>query len=421
MRILWITNVLFPEASAILLGNSPNSPFGGWMTSCADLLIQREGIRLAVATVSPFVKHLEHLRGAIIDYYILPKGKGNEKINHEYEKYWKQVSDVFHPDIIHIHGTEYSHGLAFVRACGSSRVIVSIQGLTSVCQKYYYADIPKMEFFFKTTIRDLVKGTVFQEKKRFQRRGKYEIELLKAVNHVIGRTTWDRAHSMCINPSATYHFCNETLRPMFYTSKWSYAECIPHSIFISQASYPIKGLHLVLKTLPFVLGYFPDTHLYVAGMDITRSDDPLGFLKRSSYGRIVRSLIRRLNLKNCVTFLGTLDEREMMEHYLSSNVFICPSSIENSPNSLCEAQILGVPSISSSVGGTPDLIPNSRAGYLYRYDDTEMLGYLICKVFQESSSMDTKEMRLLALKRHNSEVIINGLLSIYQSIVLADH
>lgn len=62
----------------------------------------------------------------------------------------------------------------------------------------------------------------------------------------------------------------------------------------------------------------------------------------------------------------------MVKRYLLSNVFICPSTIENSPNSLCEAQLLGVPHIASYVGGTADLMKGNEE-CLYRFEETEML------------------------------------------------
>lgn len=62
----------------------------------------------------------------------------------------------------------------------------------------------------------------------------------------------------------------------------------------------------------------------------------------------------------------------MKQEYLNANVFICPSSLENSPNSLGEAQILGTPCLASYVGGIPDMMFGNE-GYLYRFEEIEML------------------------------------------------
>lgn len=137
MRVLWITNILFPEAEQILKGYGDLHSSGGWLLGCANELCKRDGLELAVAAVSPLVKHLERLEGEKIIYYIIPRGKGNLKYNKEYETVWQNINKDFCPDIVHIHGTEFSHGLAYVNACGNQDVVISIQGLMGECYKYY--------------------------------------------------------------------------------------------------------------------------------------------------------------------------------------------------------------------------------------------------------------------------------------------
>ena len=68
------------------------------------------------------------------------------------------------------------------------------------------------------------------------------LQTVEKVHHIMGRTDWDRACTMEINPSAEYHFCNETLRPEFYVGEWNYEKCRKHSIFMSQGYNSIKGI-----------------------------------------------------------------------------------------------------------------------------------------------------------------------------------
>lgn len=87
---------------------------------------------------------------------------------------------------------------------------------------------------------------------------------------------------------------------------------------------------------------------------------------------------------------------------MDANVYIMPSAIENSPNSLCEAQILGVPVVASYCGGTPTLMTDQESGYFYRYEEYEMLAQIIIMLFGQSDFLQLSlAERMVAQKRHN--------------------
>lgn len=416
MKVLWITNILFPEAEEILTGNGVHKSSGGWMIGAAEALLTNIEVELYVATVSRLVTELKTLNGKSITYYVIPYGKGNEKINKAYIPYWKLINDNIKPDIVHIHGTEYSHGYSYILACGNDNVVVSIQGLVSACAQYYYCGMSLRDIIYNISLRDIVKRTHLLVHKAYQNRAKCEIMLLRSVNHVIGRTSWDKARTWSINSKAKYHFCNEILRTEFYTgNEWSIQNCDLHSIFFSQAGYPIKGLHQVLKAIKIVREHYPDAKLRIAGNDIVN----VKFWQLSSYAKYIRSLIKSLSLEDCVTFTGRLSAIQMKEEYLKCNVFVSASSIENSSNSLGEAQILGVPCVASYVGGIPDMMSESQE-YLYRYEEVESLAYIICKVFDDYN-VTIKEAMRRAQYRHDSIKNTQNLLGIYHDILSDSH
>lgn len=418
MRVLWITNILFHEALEVLTGQSELNASGGWLVSSAKMLQEKSDILLAIGTVSVLVDKLCVINGKYIKYYVIPFGKGNTRINHEYEKYWAQINKEFKPDIVHIHGTELSHGLAYIDSCGASNVIVSIQGLTSEIAKYYTAGISFREIISSLTLRELFKGSIYQEKSSFKKRGIYEKEIIRKVKYIIGRTTWDYAHVYEINPDVRYFKCNETLRDVFYCDdRWSVKKCKPYSIFLSQGSYTIKGLHLVLKAIPLLRVRYPSVTLRIAGADITNVGRGIGRLvKLSGYANYIKRLIHNLNLEDCITFLGELNALQMKKEYLNCSVFVCPSSIENSPNSIAEAQVLGVPVVASFVGGIPDFMEKCER-FLYRYDDTAMLSQLIGQIWDSPESI--VDMSSTARERHDPIVNYNKTVDIYK-LVLED-
>ena len=383
------------------------------MLGTADRLTQIAGVELSVATVSKMVKVPTVIQGEHITYYILPYGKGNTHENREYEPLWQQIQQQAQPDVIHVHGTEFSHGLAYIKACGNERVVVSIQGLKSAYYYYYYG-LTRWDIYSHLAPLDLITGSIIKQQQKFKRQSEYEKKILHNICHIIGRTSWDKARTWAINPDAQYHFCNETLQQEFYDgSQWSYSNCSKHTIFLSQAGYPIKGLHQLLRSMPLILRHYPDTRVRVAGGDITKVRTLHDFILYTGYGRIVKSMIRRLNLQDHITFTGPLNAEQIKQEYLRTNVFVCPSTIENSPNSLGEAQLLGTPCIASYVGGIPDMMRGNEDN-LYRFEETEMLAAKICRVFADKDKQT--DMRKEAAKRHSPDQNVRQLRNIYEIV-----
>lgn len=415
-NILWITNILFPEASALLSGNKELKASGGWMLGAAKALITyHPNVKLNIASLSSKVRSLRILSGEYFTYYILPLGKGNIRYNKDYEAYWKDVQKLVKPDIVHIHGSEFTHGLAYVNVCGNRNVVLSIQGLRTAIRQYYFKGLSKWDIFSNITFFDLIKGdTLIKSYLNYVMLSRTETELFKKLGHIIGRTSWDRAHAFVLNPNAKYHFCNETLRPEFYSREtWSYDKCDKHTIFLSQAAGPIKGLHQLLKALPIILRYYPDTKIKIAGPDITLFGVPCRFFKISGYGRIISKYMKKYKVQGHVIYLGRLNGEEMRKEYLSANVFVMPSTVENSPNSLGEAQMLGVPHVASYVGGAADMMKGNEDN-LYRFEEVNMLAYKICRIFANKDNQVS--MKDEALRRHDPHTNSDHLYEIYCTI-----
>jgi glycosyltransferase involved in cell wall biosynthesis len=418
MKILWICNIPLPEASELL--NERPIPFGGWLVNASEVLSKFKHIELAFAFPKNGLCNVKTLHGKKTKYYAFPPVNESDSIINN-NKYLEKIIDDSKPDIVHIFGTEFSHTLAMVNICRNKNIntIISIQGLVSVISKHYMASLPqKVQNRF--TFRDFIKqDNLKQQQKKFAKRGVFEIESLQKVNHIIGRTTWDNACTSQINPNAYYHHCNEILRDEFYKHTWNLNRCEKHSIFISQGSYPIKGLHFMLEAMTLILKQFPDTKLYIGGQNITKSDSLKEKLKLSSYGKYIKELIQRFDLENKVIFTGILDEQQMCERHLISHVFVCPSSIENSPNSLGEAMLLGVPCVASDVGGVVDMLKHKDEGFVYPADAPYMLAHYICEIFSDDSLAKkiSSNAKSRAMITHNRDVNSNRLKEIYKNII----
>lgn len=419
MKILWLINIALPEVSRLM--DVAPSPFGGWLVETSKKLSENAIIKLSIAFPEINLNNIKEFNGEEIIYYGFPHVRLKDKDLIENNIYLKEIINKVQPDVVHIFGTEYAHSLAMVNACNDLgiKTVINIQGLVSVIEKHYSANLPT-NVQKRFTFRDFIKqDNILQQKKEFKKRGLMEIKAIQKTTHVIGRTTWDKACVLQINPNVNYHFCNETLREEFYKNEWSLEKCEKYAIFLSQASYPIKGLHYMLEALPIILSRYPKTKLYIAGPDITLSTHIIDRLKKTSYAKYISELIKEYKIEKHVFFTGVLDEQQICERYLNSNVFVCPSSIENSPNSLGEAMILGVPCVASNVGGISDMLSHNREGFLYQADAPYMLAYYICKIFENEELINeiSENSRKRALKIHSRRNNINKLIGIYYSIL----
>lgn len=420
MKILWITNSILPEAVNLISHKSVEiKQTGSWVYAMAcELQKTCSDLELHVASCSKLVKELTTVKGCYITHHVFPYCKGPKVYNRRYESYWKTIKHKVEPDVVHIHGTEFTLGLSYVNACGNDNVIVSVQGLVSQVSKHVYGGLGFWELNRNITVHDFLRhNTYFGMAHDMKRCAKYEIDILKKVKHVIGRTSWDKANVLAINSHLSYHFCNEMLREEFYSDKWSYKECTKHSIFLSQAHYGVKGTHVFLDALSLVVKKYPDTKVIIAGPKMVRYNWVKEHIFSATYGKYLRKKIQKLNLSDNIIFCGPKNASEMKELLLSSNVFVSPSSIENSPNSLGEAQLLGVPCVASYVGGTADFIPNSNCGSLYRYEDYEVLSHLIIEKFETSKQFDNSMETSYASNRHDKKNILSSLINIYKIVL----
>lgn len=418
MKVLWITSSNFMPEMAEKLGVSCLGT-GGWMAAMLQQLRNLPEISISVAYVTKKIKTPIYRKINGVEYWVFSTKKKSWEYDASLEKYWQMLNEQFKPDIVHIHGTEYTYGLAYIRACGVKNVVVSIQGLVSEIGKVYYAGIPEKDIKATETIYDkLLKNGIRHTKEHYLIRGENEKEYLKSVKYVIGRTDWDKSVALSINPQLQYYTNNESLNDVFFAHQWRYEQCEPHTIFVSQCASVIKGFHVLLKTMPIILEKHPDTHIYVAGGNKVYPYTLKRRIMDSGYNVYLRKLIKQYGLKDKITFLGAMSADIMCQTYLKSNVFVMCSAIENSSNALGEAQLLGMPTIATSAAGNPSMTQNGELSLQYDFDDYEQLAEHIITVFSGKfdKSMFAKA-REVAQIRHSRENNANVLMQIYTDII----
>lgn len=337
----------------------------------------------------------------------------------ELENWFAYQLKAFQPDVIHIWGTEYAHTLAMMRAAEAAdlldHTVISIQGLCSVYTDHYAEGVPE-NVQKRYTFRDLLRrDNIRQQQRKFALRGELEVQALKMARHVIGRTDWDYACTKRLNPEVEYHFCNETLRTPFYEGQWQFETCQKHRIFASSCEYSVKGFHYLLAAFAEIVKDYPDAVLAVTGRSFLPGSTKES-LRMNSYEKYLADLTKQYGLENKLEFLGRLTAEQMKAEYRKANVFALPSTIENSPNSLGEAMILGVPCVSAHVGGVANLMTHGAEGFVYQPSAAYMLAHYIREIFEcpEQAEVMGRAAAEHARVTHDPEKNLRDLLNIYR-------
>lgn len=338
----------------------------------------------------------------------------------ELEARFRRELREFAPDVIHSWGVEYHHALAMVNAAESEgllpKMVASIQGLCCRIAPHYTDGLPERALK-RRTFRDCLRwDSILTQQEIYAQRGALEIQALRKLKHVIGRTDWDRACALEINPELCYHFCNETLREPFYTGQWDYEVCEKHRIFASSCSYSVKGFHLLLEALALVRREYPDATVSVPGRSFL-SGDLQSRMRRNGYESYLAALTKKNKLGDAVIFLGHLTAEQMKQAFLQANVFVLPSTMENSPNVLGEAMLLGLPCVAADVGGVSTLMGEGE-GILCPPVSPQKMAEGICRVFAlgENAAAMGAEARNHARKTHDPEENLKALLEIYHCL-----
>lgn len=413
MRVMWFTNIMLPEF-AKAIGRTPVN-IGGWMDALLSSLQKyAPDVELCIVCQNQEGILPIHKSGKVT-YMTLGSDPAREA---------ESIVAEFRPDVIHIHGTEGIAQLLPPDVIGDSKTIVSIQGVLSGCFQHYAGGLAPGEIsHFRNWSKEILKKTgLFQLETMWrEKRVPREKVVFSKVKNLAGRTEWDCAWAKALSPTAKYFTIGEILRQPFYSGMPdAAAPRIPHRIYCSAAmSYPLKGGHWLLRAVGLLKERFPDVQLRVANAQkVLRPDSFIGLLKWGDYERYLNHIIEELGLARNVELLGDLSAEQVADELRSAEVFCLPSHCENSPNSLGEAQLLGVPCVATYVGGVSSMLKDGEDGLLVPSGDPAVLAYAIEKMFVDKAFAKSCAAHSFekARKRHDQQTVVSQLLSCYDAI-----
>jgi colanic acid/amylovoran biosynthesis glycosyltransferase len=133
----------------------------------------------------------------------------------------------------------------------------------------------------------------------------------------------------------------------------------------------------------------------------------------------LRKLVEELNLSKLVEFLGSMEQEEVIREMLNSHIFLLPSIAEALPVVLFEAQAVGLPIVSTNVGGVSQAIIDGKSGFLVpeRNVDAlaEKLRYLI--EHPELWSEMGRYGRIFVEEKYDVKKLNKRLVQVYQDLL----
>lgn len=144
----------------------------------------------------------------------------------------------------------------------------------------------------------------------------------------------------------------------------------------------VKGHDILIEAIKKIPSSDPESHFLIVGEGDFRKDLELQ--------------IQSLGLEKRITLAGHQDRDTVYSIVKSSDIFIMPSRYEGTPIALLEAAALGIPIVSSNVGGIPELVSNDVHAILVPPNQPDGLAVAIQKLlkdkdFAEKISKNAKE------------------------------
>ncbi len=409
MRVLWFVLAQLPAAGgqASMLG-------GGWLEGLRGAL-ERHEPDLELGIVAPGAQSQPPLRRGNASYYSLgpwdrsrwlraADAWGVHSLPEETISSAVRIAEEFHPDLIHVHGTEHALGFAAIRT--GLPTVVTLQGFATVCEQFMLQSLPFSEIARNFATRSSILGHGFVPN--------YlsidERAIVRQIDYFMGQTEWDRTVLELMHPGVDYFHTECIVQSLFYDwGPWRPPQKREKTLLCISGAAPYKGLETALAALGILKGAGRNN----IGLRVA------GAVPGSSMWAFLLRAARRNGIEDQVTWLGPLSAEQLVAELGRSDVFVLPSHIENQPNALIEAMLGGVPGVAAAVGGVPELIDHEVSGLLYQDREPYALAGAVGRLLDNEDLAGSlgEKAREVARARHDPEIVAHRTRAVYDAVL----
>lgn len=387
-----------------------------WVSSLLNELSKANDIEIGICYVSA-EKNIKEYKENNISYFPVSSYRSFfhrliRRLNHSIKGVnnfndYLSVVEKFNPELINIFGveTEYAEIIPYVK-CKS---VIHIQGILSPLIEFW--NIPNKNnnnAFLSSNLVHLLFGVgIYHAYIKIKKAAIRERKMLSHAKNVFGRTSWDKNIMSVLAPNANYFHIDEVIRDDFFDAIWEYKKANQFELITIIGDDIYKGYDVLLKTAALLNEHHLNYNWTVFGI--------------STESESVKIIEKMLNTKpsSSVKLMGNVDAKTLVEAMKNAHLYVHPSRIENSPNSVCEATLMGMPVIAAQTGGVSTIIEDKVSGLLFPNMDFYALAATILISIKQPEVLQKMGTRAreIALQRHNKRKIINDLINAYKKII----
>lgn len=401
MKVLWFS------VSPSLYGD--NIVGGKWVASLQRIVMKYcPDIQLALA-----FEHEDKVFKVIKDgvtYY--PMNKKHSYIWDRIYRYFPEKADKavleqmraivadYKPDIIQCFGSEWPWGL--VTPYVDCPVIIHMQGFLNIYDLSGLMAQSCLLTAWNRSPKERLKD--YFSRFREEKRNAMERKIMVTNHHFLVRTAWDEAIVKYYGAKdAKTYYCPEAIRSEIYDAKerWTWHSRKTMQIVSISGGNVLKGNEIIFRTASILKSFGFDFHWKVAG--------DIHCIK--AYGKALGIPPEEIGIE----LVGFIDGDEIARLLAASDAYVHAAIIDNSPNSLCEAQLVGCPVITSYVGGIPQLVTDGETGLFFPYNEPHTLAFKLMQLHENrelAEHLSVNEVRM-ARERHAPTIIAKTLNDIY--------
>jgi glycosyltransferase involved in cell wall biosynthesis len=122
---------------------------------------------------------------------------------------------------------------------------------------------------------------------------------------------------------------------------------------------------------------------------------------------------------SCIRFTGWLPHQQVRDILSRTNILVLPSRWENFPLTLLEAMAVGVPVLTTPVGGIPELVTDGESGLLVPPENPRLLGEALRYAMDNPARMASMAMRAREKVEANFhwEKVVEQYCAVYESLL----